>query len=216
MIDFKKFCKLSVMVALAATPHSAVKNNHSKNFKNSVKSAQKNIKNKYNSYFNKLAEKESGGRYNVVNRYGYLGKYQMGEMALIQAGLYKKDRKNINNKWDGEWTDKAKEFKVYNKDDFLLNKEIQEYAVREYTKENWRLVKHFKLHKYIGEKKDGIMITHAGILAGTHLVGIGGLKNYLERDIITKDGNGVHITAYLNDLSGYDIPKNIKLSQAES
>ena len=140
----------------------------------------------------------------------------MGEMALIQAGLYKKKSKDINNKWDGEWTEKAKQFKVYNKDDFLSNEEIQEYAVREYTKENWKLVKHFKLHRYIGKTKDGITITHSGILAGTHLVGIGGLKKYLEKDIMSKDGNGVQITAYLDDLSGYAAPSNINFYEIES
>ncbi len=30
-------------------------------------------------YFEALGQKESSGRYNVVNRYGYAGKYQMGD-----------------------------------------------------------------------------------------------------------------------------------------
>ena len=33
-----------------------------------------------------LAKMESGGNYKAFNIYGYAGKYQMGEMAMIDAG----------------------------------------------------------------------------------------------------------------------------------
>ena len=37
-----------------------------------------------------LGARESGGNYKAFNKYGYAGKYQMGEAALIDAGYYKK------------------------------------------------------------------------------------------------------------------------------
>jgi len=40
-------------------------------------------------YYEAIGERESGGDYKVVNNIGFLGKYQMGEMALVDAGYYK-------------------------------------------------------------------------------------------------------------------------------
>lgn len=54
----------------------------------------------YQDYLAALARRESGGQpdpYRAVNRAGYLGKYQMGELALIDAGFYKRDRTNSND-----------------------------------------------------------------------------------------------------------------------
>ena len=42
-----------------------------------------------------LAFKESQGRYNVVNKYGYMGKYQFGKGTLALVGVY--DAKNFLN-----------------------------------------------------------------------------------------------------------------------
>ncbi len=33
-------------------------------------------------FLNDLAGRESGGNYKAVNRYGFLGKYQMGELEI--------------------------------------------------------------------------------------------------------------------------------------
>lgn len=46
-------------------------------------------------FLNDLGERESGGNYRAFNRYGYAGKYQMGEAALVDAGYYKKLSKSI-------------------------------------------------------------------------------------------------------------------------
>ena len=40
-------------------------------------------------FFEDLGFRESGGDYKVVNNIGFLGEYQMGEMALVDAGYYK-------------------------------------------------------------------------------------------------------------------------------
>lgn len=42
-----------------------------------------------NDFYNNLGARESGGNYSSVNKYGYVGKYQMGEAAMIDAGYYK-------------------------------------------------------------------------------------------------------------------------------
>ena len=48
-------------------------------------------------FLNDLGARESGGNYKAFNRYGYAGKYQMGEAALIDCGYYKKASKIYNN-----------------------------------------------------------------------------------------------------------------------
>lgn len=40
----------------------------------------------YNTFLNDLGARESSNDYESVNRLGYLGKYQMGKLALIDAG----------------------------------------------------------------------------------------------------------------------------------
>ena len=52
-------------------------------------------------FYNDLGARESGGNYKAVNTAGYIGKYQMGEAAMVDAGYYKrKPNNNYNNKWD--------------------------------------------------------------------------------------------------------------------
>ena len=94
-----------------------------------------------------LGQIESSGRYNVENPFGYIGKYQMGEYAMIDAGYYKKEGK-INNKWDGIFTGKDG---VYSKQDFLNNPKAQENALNIYKKIQWQYLKPY--HKYVGDRK---------------------------------------------------------------
>ena len=65
-----------------------------------------------------LGARESGGKYNVINKYGYAGKYQMGEMALTDAGYYTKPSKKYNNDWSGKFIGKDG---VNSIQDFLKN-----------------------------------------------------------------------------------------------
>ena len=68
-------------------------------------------------FLDALAKMESGGNYKAFNKYGYAGKYQMGEMAMIDVGYYIK-KGNFNNDWSGFFTGKDG---VYSITDFLNN-----------------------------------------------------------------------------------------------
>ena len=46
--------------------------------------------NNLTGYFEMLGQRESSGNYRSRNPQGYLGKYQMGESAMIDAGYYNK------------------------------------------------------------------------------------------------------------------------------
>jgi len=69
----------------------------------------------YEAFLSALGLRESSGRYDVENPWGYLGKYQMGEAALIDAGYYLQDG-TAKNDWKGKWTGKDG---VWSKEDYL-------------------------------------------------------------------------------------------------
>ncbi|MBR1424132.1 hypothetical protein IJ579_01050 [bacterium] len=153
-------------------------------------------------YFERLGRRESSGKYGALNYAGYLGKYQMGEAAMVDAGYYKKNG-NYNNDWSGQFTGKDG---VYSKEDFLKNQQAQENAVRDYSKKVWGYIKN-TASKYDGEIINGIPMTQSGMLAGAHLVGQGALLKYLNSNgkYIPKDGNGVSIEEYIKNMGNYPV-----------
>ena len=82
-----------------------------------------------------LGRRESSGNYNARNQLGYIGKYQMGEPALVDVGYYKPKPTGLyNNDWSGVFTGKDG---INNVDDFLNNPVVQEKAQREFKKKQW-------------------------------------------------------------------------------
>ena len=160
-------------------------------------------KGNYRDFLRALGYRESGGRYNIENSYGYLGKYQMGEGALKDAGYYKGDPTRRND-WIGKWTGKDG---VWSKEDFLNNPRAQENAIREFHRKTWRYLKALGLDKYVGKSIRGIYITESGLLGGAHLLGAGNVKKFLKSNgrIVPRDGYGTPITEYITKFSGYDI-----------
>lgn len=155
-------------------------------------------------FWEDLGQQESSGNYKAVNRLNYLGKYQMGEAAMVDAGYYKpKPDKNYNNKWDGEFTGKDGVFSV---EDFLNNPQAQENAQYAYKKAQWRGIKNFA-KQYNGKVINGIPITESGMLAGAHLVGQGALHQYLSSsgNYLPQDDNQVTVEKYLRKFAGYDV-----------
>ncbi|HIS83060.1 TPA: hypothetical protein IAD41_05585 [Candidatus Scatenecus faecavium] len=155
-------------------------------------------------FYNDLGARESGGNYKAVNTAGYIGKYQMGEAAMVDAGYYKrKPNNNYNNKWDGEFTGKDG---IYSVEDFLNSPQAQENAQRIYKQKQWSYIKNFA-QKYDGKVINEIPITQSGMLAATHLLGQGKLKEYLQSNgkYIPKDGYGTSIEEYLKKFAGYDV-----------
>jgi hypothetical protein len=127
-----------------------------------------------------IGHQESGNRYFVVNRFGYMGKYQFGKSTL-----------------------RTLKIKV-TKEAFLNSPDLQEYAMQQNLLFNKR-----KLQKYInrfdGCLVDGILVTESGILAAAHLGGPGSVKKYFRSGKIAKDGNGTKITNYMKRFSGYTL-----------
>tara|TARA_R100001480_G_scaffold36362_1_gene49020 strand:+ start:12140 stop:12658 length:519 start_codon:yes stop_codon:yes gene_type:complete len=133
-----------------------------------------------NEFLYAMGHQESGNRYFVVNRFGYMGKYQFGKSTL-----------------------RTLKIKV-TKEAFLNSPDLQEYAMQQNLLYNKK-----KLQKYIdrfdGCLIDGILVTESGILAAAHLGGPGSVKKWFRSGKIAKDGNGVKITNYMRRFSGYDL-----------
>ena len=96
-----------------------------------------------NEFLTDLGAQESGGNYKAFNRYGYAGKYQMGEMALVDCGYYRKPSCNYNNDWRGEFLGKDGVFSIQ---DFLNNPSAQENAQIIFKKRQWGYLKALGAH----------------------------------------------------------------------
>ncbi len=155
-------------------------------------------------FLNDLGSRESGGNYKALNKYGYAGKYQMGEAALIDCGYYKKQNRIYNNDWKGTFTGKDGIFSIT---DFLNNPRVQEKAQIIFKKRQWQYLKAVGADKYIGKIINGITITASGILAGAHLKGAGSVSAYLKSEgkINDKDAFGTSVETYIKMFAGYDV-----------
>ena len=158
----------------------------------------------YDAFFEALGQRESSGNYSAIQKkYGYLGKYQMGEAALIDCGYYKRDGKITNSFLDKFWTGKDG---VKTKQNFLDNHLAQENAIRDYMKIQWRYIVSVNLDRFVGQSRKGILFSVSGFLAGAHLGGHGRLEAYLKDNQLYPDGNGVFVTEYIQKFGGYDTP----------
>ncbi len=163
-----------------------------------------------------LFQKEGGGDPSVENPFGYIGKYQFGEDALIDLGYYKGDKSKNRTEsgkfkydWIGEWTGKKG---IKSKDDFLNNPDVQDFAAKEWIALLCKRIKRFKLDQYVGRSISGTTITESGMIAAAHLKGIGsqkypGLRQFLESDgkIDPKDGNKTPVSSYIKTFADYDL-----------
>ena len=124
--------------------------------------------------------KESRGDYNVVNDFGYLGKYQFGKGTLELIGI-----NNLNS--------------------FLISPELQEAAFYANASRNKWILRR-DIARFSGQVINGITVTESGILAAAHLAGPGSVKKYLRSWGANSfsDAFGTTIGFYLKKFEGYD------------
>ena len=134
----------------------------------------------HQQFLNAIGHRESSNNYNVVNRFGYMGKYQFGKRTLRGLG-----------------------FKI-SKEEFLNSPEIQEEAMHKLLQTNKRYLKKY-IDEYEGQIVHGVLVTESGLLAAAHLGGAGSVKKWFRTGKVRKDGNGVKITTYMERFSGYDL-----------
>ena len=138
----------------------------------------------YQSYAQKIGEKESRGKYDAVNTLGYLGKYQFGALALQDMKLVKKGTslKGLDDpaNWNIEGGKKA----------FLNNPQLQEDTMVKYTKQNFATLNRIGV---INNKSSQQEI--AGYLAASHLLGPGGAQE-LAQGKVGSDAYGTSSATY--------------------
>lgn len=157
----------------------------------------------YSDYLSALCTRESGCNPSSINDSGYIGNFQMGEAALIDAGYYIKDGTK-NNDWKGQWTGKNG---INELADFYASPAKQTQAINDYNAKQWGYIKANGSDQYLGKTINGILMTESGLLAGAHLVGAGGLHKFLASGgtVVPKDGNQVTVTNYIAKFNGYNI-----------
>ncbi len=159
----------------------------------------------YNRFLNDLIVRESSGDQYSVNGWGYLGLYQMGEYALIDAGYFKGDGNGEGyQNFGGAWTGRNG---VWSKQGFLNNAAAQKDAVYNFHQKVLGYVENRLAHDidyYVGKVVHGVKITKSGILGGAHLLGQEGVKKFLDYGINGEDKYGTKISEYFQKFSGYD------------
>jgi hypothetical protein len=136
--------------------------------------------NSHSEFLKAIGFKESGNRYDIVNRFGYMGKYQFGKRTLRGLG-----------------------FKM-SQEEFLNSPKIQEEAMYKLLQTNKKYLQKY-INKYEGQIVHGVLVTESGLLAAAHLGGAGSVKKWFRTGKVRKDGNGVKITTYMERFSGYDL-----------
>lgn len=132
------------------------------------------------SFLNDLGYRESSNRYDVVNQYGYMGKYQFGRTTLKGLGY------------------------DITRSEFLSSPDIQEEAIRKLLKANKKVLKR-QIKKFDGKLVNGILVTESGLLAAAHLVGPGSVKKWVRNGKMFEDGNGIKLTEYIQTFNGYQL-----------
>ena len=137
--------------------------------------------NDFNGFKESLAFKESGGRYSIINKFGYLGKYQF----------------NLNT---------LKMYKITDINKFISSPVLQEKIfLINVNRNKWILRK--DINWFVGTFINGIEVTESGIIAAAHLSGAGNVKKYLRAngDFNKKDAFGTSISAYMSYFANYDL-----------
>jgi hypothetical protein len=138
------------------------------------------VVNELNPFLESIGHKESGNRYDIVNTYGYMGKYQFGPATLRGLGY------------------------DLTREEFLNHPELQEKAMLDLLKHNKKKLQKY-IDKYDGEVVHGVYITESGILAAAHLGGQGNVKKFFRRGQQFRDGYGTTITSYMEKFAGYNL-----------
>ena len=126
---------------------------------------------------------ESNNRYDVVNSYGFLGRYQFSPRTIKHLG-----------------------YDVLN-EDFLRNARLQDEIMLAYMRENYISLRPY-IDEYNNTNYKGMYITTSSILAGAHFAGAMGMKRFLLNkldSIGTVDANGMTLRKYMTKFSDYNV-----------
>lgn len=134
-------------------------------------------------FMNAIAKFESGNNYEITNDIGMMGKYQFSSLTLQKIGI------------------------TTTKENFLKDEGLQDTAMVRNLMVNYQKLRPL-INRFSGHWYKGIKITKSGILAGAHLVGVGGVQTFFYPQwyrFRTVDGNGIDVTYYISHFSNYQL-----------
>jgi hypothetical protein len=148
----------------------------------------------FDEFANALGQRESGNRYDIKNSWGYLGRWQFGKPRLYDLGY----------SIDG-WHPPNQQRKLsVTEEEFLKNKHMQNEVFNRHVKDlSTRL--HNLFWAEIGMDKYGVFITLSGLVAGAHIGGFGGVREFMRNGSNPSDQLGTSIKDYIDLFKGYDL-----------
>lgn len=140
----------------------------------------------FDDFLHALALSESSGSYKAYNRYGYLGRYQLGRSARKATGF-----EHIT-------------LKAFKNNPCVWSAQEQEIAIRRLILLNTAHLTTI-INKYDGKTINGIKITKSGILGASHLAGASGTKRYFSTNgrYNPTDALGTSLEDYLIKFGGF-------------
>jgi len=131
-----------------------------------------------------LGARESSGDYTAKNSLGFLGFYQFGLARLTDLGLCRRKPgttgySNSSFEWIPPNSEEA----------FLSSPDLQEELFKKHVADLRRQLRKFE----------------SGLVAGAHLLGVGGVKELLLEGKVGRDANQTSIVSYIAKFSGYDL-----------
>lgn len=141
---------------------------------------------KYNDFRDRMAQLESSGRKDVVNKLGYSGKYQFGTLALKDMGIIDMDAPNSNKSLQNPKYWKKNKYGVKNLDEFLNSEDAQDKIFEGWNKTLTRQLKSKGADKYLGKTINGVKVTNQGLIAASHMLGAGAVAKALRNGTLDK------------------------------
>jgi hypothetical protein len=128
---------------------------------------------------------ESSNQWKVINSIGCMGKYQFTATTLELLGYH------------GITPER------FRADPSVFPEQMQERALKDLIAHNLHYLSKFT--QYIGHVVNGVQITRAGLIAASHLGGVGGVQRFLTSNHNATDMNGSSIQTYLKEFQGYSV-----------
>ena len=134
----------------------------------------------HTAFLHSLGNFESGNNYSIVNKWGYMGRYQFHISTVKGVGI------------------KA------TKKQFLNSPSLQEEAMDRLLTHNYKSLRRY-IRKYDGKVLHGVLVTKSGVLAAAHLGGAGNVRRWFRNGKDFADANGTQITKYMKLFSNYQL-----------
>jgi hypothetical protein len=128
---------------------------------------------------------ESSNQWQAINSIGCMGKYQFAQATLELLGYHGITPERFRS------------------DPSVFPEVMQERALKDLIAHNLHYLSKFT--QYIGQVVNGVRITRAGLIAASHLGGVGGVQRFLTSNHNATDMNGSSVQKYLKEFQQYNV-----------